>query len=79
MSDLNRTKIERRMKGNVEAQLHLKMLEVCCEENAERLTKEETQAMAEGAKGRGVRWADLTEKEEETRTVTRRRRGQQTR
>ena len=58
-SDLNKTRIEKRMKeDDVEAQLRVKMLEACCEESAERLEKEEPQAMEETIRRRRVRWAD---------------------
>ena len=76
MTDLNKTRTERCMKEDVEAQLHLKMLEACCEENAEKLAKEETQAMEVATKGRRVRRADLTEKEGgDPGTANRERRG----
>ena len=45
MSDLNGKRIGKRMKeDDVETKLLVKMLEACYEENAGKLTKEETQA-----------------------------------
>ena len=40
------------------------MLEACCEEDAEKLAKEETQTMEGTIKARRVRWTDLNEKTE---------------
>ena len=62
MNDLSQKGDGKRVKDNdVEVQLRARMLEVCCEERAERLAQEETRAMGEVTRGRRVQWVDLTE------------------
>ena len=47
----------------VQAKLWAKVLEVCCEEHAEKLAQAESQAVKEASRGRRseVHWADLDE------------------